>query len=87
MEKIARLQSQLERVEEDMVRTRKDADAKIERVRASGIEDRKQIDVLREELSESRRLLSLMDLSGQIRVRAWQQRAVEAEERLESRET
>ena len=43
MEKIARLQSQLERVEEDMVRTRKDADAKIERVRASGIEDRKQI--------------------------------------------
>ena len=43
LEKIARLQSQLERVEEDMVRTRKDADAKIERVRASGIEDRKQI--------------------------------------------
>ena len=43
LEKIERLQSQLERVEDDMVRTRKEADAKIERVRASGIEDRKQI--------------------------------------------
>ena len=82
--KIEQLESQLTRLEEDMLQARKETEAQVERVRQAGIEDRNQLSVLREELSESRRLLSLMDLSGQIRVKAWQQRALEAEERLDS---
>ena len=80
---IERLKAKVIRVEEDMVRTRKEANEKVERVRVSGEEDRKQLDALREELDESRRLLSLMDLSGQMRTKVWQQKAKDAEEKLE----
>ena len=80
---IERLKAKVIRVEEDMVRTRKEANEKVERVRVSGEEDRKQLDALRQELDESRRLLSLMDLSGQMRTKVWQQKAKDAEEKLE----
>jgi hypothetical protein len=79
---IERLKTMVIRLEEDMTQTRVKAEEKVERVRASGEEDRKQLGALREELDESRRLLSLMDLSGQIRTKAWKQKAKDAEEKL-----
>ena len=82
LEEIARLKRTVSQARESMVRTTREADAKVARVKESGEEDRRQLDVLRNELDESRRLLSLMDLSGQVRVRAWQQRAEDAEEKL-----
>jgi hypothetical protein len=82
LEEIARLKRTVSQARERMVQTTREADAKVARVKESGEEDRRQLDVLRNELDESRRLLSLMDLSGQVRVRAWQQRAEDAEEKL-----
>jgi hypothetical protein len=83
LEEINRLKSRVEQIEKDMMRTRREAELKVERVVQSGENDRRQLDVLRGELDEKGRLLGLMDLRGQIRVKQWQKRAADAEEKLE----
>ena len=79
---VKRLRGCVEAAETTMAEVRREAQAQVERVRREGENERVQLERLRAELDESRHLLSMMDLQGSLRVRAWQEKAQAAEKEL-----
>jgi hypothetical protein len=79
---VKRLKGRVDATETTMAKVRREAQAQVERVRRDGEAERAQLDRLRAELDESRHLLSMMDLQGSLRVRAWQEKAQAAEREL-----
>ncbi len=79
---VQRLKGSVEAAETTTAEVRREAQAQIERVRGDGEAERAQLERLRVELDESRHLLSMMDLQGSLRVRAWQEKAQAAEREL-----
>ena len=79
---VRRLKAHIEEAEVTTAQVRKEAQAQIDRVRREGEEERAHLERLRTELDESRHLLSMMDLQGSLRVRAWKEKAEAAEQEL-----